>query len=140
MTISSERLRRAAAGAVAPLDIGLLPLAAERGEVRPRDVAEHLDVNPSSVTRHARVLVEMGQLSVSADPSDGRGILMRLTDVGRARLQQIFDEGVASYGALLEDWSMPDIEAFTTYLNRLSEALEAAQHATAPPSRSDFKG
>jgi DNA-binding MarR family transcriptional regulator len=140
MTITSERLRRAAANAVDPLDIGLLQLAAERGEVRPRDVADHLDINPSSVTRHARVLVEMGQVTVSADPTDGRGSLIRLTDAGRARLQQIFDEGVASYGSLLEGWSTPDIQAFTTYLERLSEALQAAQQTGSAATGSNSRG
>jgi DNA-binding MarR family transcriptional regulator len=130
MTITSEELRRAAVDSIDPLDIGLLQMAAERGEVRPRNVAEHLDVNASSVTRHARVLVELGQVTVSADPTDGRGSLIRLTDAGRVRLQQIFDEGVASYGALLEGWSTRDIQAFTTYLDRLSGALQAAKHAT----------
>jgi DNA-binding MarR family transcriptional regulator len=140
MTTTSDRLRRAAASAVDPLDVGLLQLAAERGEVRPRDVAEHLDINPSSVTRHARVLVEMGQLSVSADPTDGRGSLIRLTDAGRARLQQIFDDGVASYDTLLHDWSTTDIQAFTTYLDRLNEALQAAQQAGLAAPRSDVRG
>lgn len=140
MTITSERLRRASASAVDPLDIGLLQLAAERGEVRPTEVAEHLDINPSSVTRHARALVEVGQLSVSADPADGRASLIRLTDAGRARLQQIFDEGVAAYGALLEGWSTWEIEAFTRYLDRLREALEAAQEPAAPVPHSNSRG
>lgn len=127
ITTTSERLRRASASAVDPLDIGLLQLAAERGEVRPTDVAEHLDINPSSVTRHARVLLEAGLLTVSNDPADGRASLIRLTDSGRARLGQIFEDGVSAYSALLESWSVQDIEAFTSYLHRLSEALQAAQ-------------
>lgn len=72
MTTTSERLRRASTGAVDPLRIGPLQLTAERGEVRPTEVAEHLDINPASVTRHARVLVELGQLTVSAGPTYGR--------------------------------------------------------------------
>ncbi len=139
MTTTSERLRRASENAVDPLDIGLLQLAAERGEVRPRDVAEHLDINPSSVTRHARVLVDMGQLAVSADPADGRGSLICLTDAGRARLQTIFEEGVASYAALLKGWSTTDIRAFTSYLDRLGEALLAAQDPASAGSRTNSK-
>ncbi len=127
MTITSERLRRAAASAVDPLDIGLLQFAAERGEVRPTEVAEHLDVNPSSITRHTRVLVESGQLTVAGDPADGRASLIRLTGAGRARLQRIFEDGVGAYSALVESWSVQDIEAFTSYLDRLGEALQAAQ-------------
>jgi DNA-binding MarR family transcriptional regulator len=123
MTTTSERLRRASAGAVDPLDIGLLALAAERGEVRPTEVAEHLDINPSSVTRHARGLVAAGQLTVSADPADGRASLIRITEAGRARLRQIFEDGVSAYAALLESWSVHDIQAFTSYLERLGEAL-----------------
>lgn len=138
--MTSERLRRAAASTVDPLDIGLLQLAAERGAVRPTEVAEHLDVNPSSVTRHARVLVESGQLTVSADPADGRASLIRLTDAGRARLQQIFENGVAAYAALLEGWSEQDIEAFTAYLERLNEAIQAAQGAASSRSHSSASG
>lgn len=127
MTTTSERLRRASASAVDPLDIGVLQLAAERGEVRPTDVAEHLDVNPSSVTRHVRGLMESGQVTVSADPADGRAILIGLTAAGRARLEQIFEDGISAYSALLASWSVQDLEAFTSYLDRLSQALQAAQ-------------
>lgn len=126
MTTTSEQVRRASARAVDPLDIGLLQLAAQRGAVRPTEVAEHLDINPSSVTRHARVLVKAGHLTVSADPADGRASLIRLTDAGRARLQEIFEDGVSGYSVLLESWSAQDIKAFTSYLDRLKEALQAA--------------
>jgi DNA-binding MarR family transcriptional regulator len=134
MVTVSEWLRRAWAMALDPVDTGVLRLAAERGPVRPSDLAEYLDVNPSTITRHVRGLVENGEVTVSSDAVDGRASLVQITERGRARLASIYDSGVDSFAILVRDWTSDDVVALTALLDRLMTAVQAAQAAqsTAP--------
>jgi DNA-binding MarR family transcriptional regulator len=135
MVTASDWLRRASAMAQDPIDTGVLRLAVERGQVRPSELAEHLDVNPATITRHVRALVESGEVSLSSDAADGRASLVQVTDRGRTRLRGIYDRGVDSFAALVTDWSNEDVLALTSLLGRLMAAGEAAQSAVRASDR-----
>lgn len=123
----SEWLRRASATALDPVDTGILRLAADRERVRPSELAEYLDVNPSTITRHVKVLADHGEVVLCSDEADGRASLVALTDRGWARLHSIYESGVNSFLTLVEDWSNDDVVALTGALDRLMAAVEAAQ-------------
>lgn len=134
LVTASEWLRRASAIAMDPVDTGVLRLAAERGRVRPSELAESLDVNPSTITRHVRMLVEDGEVTLSSDTTDGRASLVQITDRGRAHLRRIYDGGVDSFLALVQAWTNDEVRMLTSLLDRLMATAEAAQAAqsTAP--------
>lgn len=134
LVTASEWLRRASATALDPIHTGVLRLAAERGPVRPSELAEYLDVNPSTITRHVRMLVEDREVTLSSDSSDGRASLVQITDRGRAHLRRIYDSGVDSFVALVDAWTDAEVRTLTSLLERLMAAVQAAEVAqsTAP--------
>ncbi len=134
LVTASEWLRRASAIALDPVHTGVLRLAAERGAVRPSELAEYLDVNPSTITRHVRLLVAAGEVTLSSDATDGRASRVQITDRGRAHLRRVYDSGVESFVALVQGWTNEEVRTLTSLLGRLMAAVEAAQAAqsTAP--------
>ncbi|HZO64542.1 MAG TPA: MarR family transcriptional regulator [Kribbellaceae bacterium] len=99
--------------------VGVLRLAAERGPIRPTDIAAELDVNPSSITRQVKALHALGHLTATGDRNDGRAYLVQATDQGRAELRAFDDKGLEVFSAVVEDWSEHDLELLTTLLNRM---------------------
>ncbi|MCP3804770.1 MarR family transcriptional regulator [Allokutzneria sp. A3M-2-11 16] len=114
-----ESLRRGTSRVYDPVRVGVLRIAAERGKVRPGEVAEALDVLPSSVTRHVQVLAEQGFLAVTTDPSDRRASLVEATDAGRDQVRQFVQAGVDVFGAVVADWSAEDLRTLNGLLERL---------------------
>jgi DNA-binding MarR family transcriptional regulator len=99
--------------------VGVLRLAAERGPIRPSDIAAELDVNPSSITRQVKALHALGHLTAFGDPSDGRAYLVQATGQGRAELRSFGDKGLEVFSVVVEDWSAQDLRLLTTLLNRM---------------------
>lgn len=127
LVTASEWLRRASADALDPIDTGVLRLAAERGPVRPSELAEYLDVNPSTITRHVGALVEAGEVSLSTDAADGRASLVQITEHGQTRLRSVYDSGVDSFASLVRGWTSDEVLALNALLDRLMAAVEAAR-------------
>jgi DNA-binding MarR family transcriptional regulator len=119
VTRLGDALRKGQARAFDPVRVGVLQVVAERGQVRPGEVAEELDVLPSSVTRHVQALAELGHLAVTTDPSDRRASLIEATDTGREQLRQFLQVGTDVFGAVVADWPAEDIVTLTTLLDRL---------------------
>src|SRR5215475_10240830 len=116
--------------------IGLLRLAASGDPVRPSDVADALDVNPSTVTRYARALEEEGFVRVTGDPADRRSCLISATEAGSAELARFAEAGVDVFGAVIREWSADDVREFTRLLTRLADDwMERGPAHTRPPRR-----
>jgi DNA-binding MarR family transcriptional regulator len=99
--------------------VGVLRLTAERGPIRPTDIAAELDVNPSSITRQVKALHALGHLTITGDPDDGRAYLVQATVQGRAELRAFDDKGLEVFSAVVEDWNEHDLQLLTTLLNRM---------------------
>lgn len=54
------------------------------GPMAPGALAEHEGVRPPSMTRAVNALCELGLVRKVGNPDDGRGVLVELTDAGRA--------------------------------------------------------
>ena len=116
--------------------IGLLRLAASGDPVRPSDAADALDVNPSTVTRHARALEEEGLVRVMGDPADRRSCLISATAEGGAELARFAEAGVDVFGAVIHDWSAEDVREFSRLITRLTgDWMERGPAHTRPPQR-----
>src|SRR5215469_9599844 len=85
--------------------VGLLRLAAGEEPVRPSDVADALDVNPSTVTRSVRALEDEGLVRVTGDPADRRSCLIAATEHGLAELARWDDAGLDVFATVIDDWS-----------------------------------
>jgi len=117
--------------------LGVLRVAAARRGARPTEIAEELDIHPSSVTRHAQVLERAGRLSIKPDPSDGRASLLEATPAGIAELWQLYEWGVDAFCRVTGDWATEEVRALTAGINRLAAAMNA-QHQRDAESEGPF--
>ena len=65
----------------------LLSYVVKLGPLRPVDLAREMRVEPSTLTRNLRPLLDAGLVAMSAGP-DGRSRLVSATDVGREKRQE----------------------------------------------------
>jgi DNA-binding MarR family transcriptional regulator len=116
--------------------VGLLRLAAGGEPVRPSDIADALDVNPSTVTRYVRALEDDGYVRVSADPADRRSCLVAATDAGHAELARLAEAGVDVLADVIRDWSADDVRRFAALIERLAaDWARRGPVQTRPPRR-----
>lgn len=120
-----DAARRGQARAFDPVRVGVLAAAVDHGPLRPGAIAEELDVLPSSVTRHLRVLQDAGLLRVAVDSSDRRASLVEATDAGREQAAQLRATGAEVFHAVVADWPAADVGHLTALLERLIDAWAA---------------
>lgn len=93
------------------------------GPSRVGDLADALHSDISTVSRQASTLSEHGLIDKDADPDDRRAQLLSLSPQGQELLARVRLERAAMFAELLHDWDDDDVARFTTYLDRLSDAL-----------------
>lgn len=133
LTAGMERARRQrkAAGT-----LSLLQLVADRGAIRPSEIAGLQDVHPSLVTRQVRELGDAGYVEVAADSADGRSCLVTLTPAGASELQRLTQVGLDRFALFVADWPPGDVRMLTALLDklRISMAAVAAQEQAQRPA------
>lgn len=90
--------------------------------VRATDLACHLGVTPSSVSRALSALEQHGYVTRTPDPTDARAHLVSLTDAGRLVVDAQRRDYAELLGEMLKDWD--DAEAAEAA--RLLAKLDAA--------------
>ncbi len=100
------------------------------GRIRLSDLAAQVQLDVSTVSRHARALELAGYLERAVDPGDRRAVFLSLTTAGRKVLDDTFAARRASLDAVLTDWSEEDLRALQRLVARLAADLETRQ---APP-------
>ena len=95
------------------------------GPVRLTTVADHVDLEPSRVSKEVTRLVEADLVTQEPDPSDRRATLLVCTDKGvdavrryRATVDEILTERLATF-------SDKDLAAMASLLHRLADTLAA---------------
>jgi DNA-binding MarR family transcriptional regulator len=122
LTAGMERARRQrkAAGT-----LSLLQLVADRGAIRPSEIAGLQDVHPSLVTRQVRELEDDGHVQVAADPADGRSCLVTLTPAGAGELGRLTQTGLDRFALFVADWQPGEVQMLTALLDKLRESMAA---------------
>jgi DNA-binding MarR family transcriptional regulator len=90
---------------------------------RVQDLAEHLGIEPPSVTRKTQELEQAGYLQRHRDPADKRAIGLHLTPHGRSvcqRLQKIQHQAIAQ---IMEQWPARERHQFVELFQRFSRDL-----------------
>ena len=95
----------------------------EHGPLRLSDLAGHLCLDVSTVSRHARTLEDRGYAVRADDPTDGRAVRLTLAEPGRAVLDQAFANRQAWLERCLGDWSPAERQDLAVQLARLTDAL-----------------
>jgi DNA-binding MarR family transcriptional regulator len=103
----------------------MLALVLERGPLRPSEVSEVFDLDKGAVSRQVQQLVDLGLMTRSPDPADGRASILGATELGRAGMDQVVDERRALLKSRLGEWDDSALGEFIASLGRYNAALEA---------------
>ena len=117
--------------------VAVLALLERAGEQRLGQLAAHLEVDTSVVSRQVAALVETGLVARRPDPVDGRAQLLAVTDAGRATLDGHRALRAQWVVEALAGWEDDDVRRIAgdmrLLVGELSRALaERPSHGRAP--------
>lgn len=101
----------------------LLASLARLGPVRTSDLAGHMGLDPSTVSRHVARAIDRGWVEKSVDDQDGRAALVSLTRSGRTVRQRLWNEWREMLHEAIQGWSISDREQLATLVLRFHESL-----------------
>ena len=91
--------------------------------MRISDVAEAMDYDRSTVSRHVAELVKLDCVERESDEADGRVVIVRLTAKGDTAVQQIFAAWMDSLATITASWSPAERTRFLKSFVRFDAAL-----------------
>jgi DNA-binding MarR family transcriptional regulator len=94
------------------------------GPMRSRDLAACVAADPSTVSRQAATLVELGLVERRPDPADRRAVQLAATERGAELFRRIGADREAMFDIVLADWSDSDVEQLTSLLARFTTDIE----------------
>lgn len=110
----------------------LLSRLDQAGPTGVKALAEGMGIDSSTVTRQVSPLVESGLVSRATDPDDCRAVVLRLSQRGGDRLEEVRSSRCRLMACLTEGWSQEELSEFCTLLTRFNAAISAwQQRATA---------
>ncbi|HEU4566627.1 MAG TPA: MarR family transcriptional regulator [Marmoricola sp.] len=101
----------------------LLAAVADDGPCRASTLADTFSLDKGAVSRYLTQLEELGLLSRTPDPADGRASLLEVTDEGRRRLADMLARRRAMIGDRLSSWSDEDLARLAETLGRYNRTL-----------------
>lgn len=110
----------------------VLAALAHCGETRLRELAHHLDLDMSVVSRQVAQLELRGAVVRRANPEDRRSSLVSITPSGRAWVDALVRAHTDSVAAATADWTPQELTTLTTLLERLRDGLSRRMHGTEP--------
>ena len=110
----------------------LLQTIAGTEPVRPSELAAHLEVHQSLITRQIKDLEADSKVAVSPDPHDGRAFVVSLTESGRAEVAELAEAGLRRFMGFVQNWEPEEVREFTRLLWKFEESK--LEFATANPA------
>lgn len=102
------------------------------GPARVTEVAAQMAVEPSTASRHIRMLEKRGWIVKERDAEDGRVLTASVTPAGRTLVRRIETERRRILEMSLTDWSDDEVGEFIDHLERFVDDLSAALEAIDP--------
>jgi DNA-binding MarR family transcriptional regulator len=129
------RARRTIVGTLSTPALVTLAVVHQRGPMRISEVAEHLALDLSTVSRQVTHLRQQGFLDSSPDPGDGRSQRLTVNAGGVEELRRTRRVLVGKLVDQLEDWPDQEVGDLTRLLGKLATAT-AECAATRPAAAS----
>jgi DNA-binding MarR family transcriptional regulator len=85
-------------------------------------LAVELGVHQSTITRQIRSLEDAGQVTVLADPDDGRSCTIALTEAGKNEVLRLTQIGLDRFALFVADWDAEEVRTFTRLLVKLEQS------------------
>src|SRR5438874_6974253 len=93
------------------------------GPARPSEIADRLELDASTVSRHLRNLERAGMVVRGSDPDDGRAARVAVSALGQSVLHEGFQVRRARVSAAFDTWPAEDRRALVGLLTRLADDL-----------------
>ncbi len=113
-----------------PASYLMLGYVAEHGPIRASAMAGVFDIDKGAISRQVTHLMDLGLISGSPDPDDGRATLLSVTDEALRRMEDLKAHRRKWLDEQLGDWSDDQLAGFVRELGRYNAALTPAE----PPS------
>ncbi len=110
---------------IRPYLFGVLSRIKDLQPVRVTDVADEMDYDRSTVSRHVAELTALGCVERQADEGDGRAVILRLSPKGEDVVAKVFEEWMEFLHGSTSDWTAGEREQFLELLRRFGDAVEA---------------
>jgi DNA-binding MarR family transcriptional regulator len=102
---------------------GLLPYVHRSQPVRISDLAEMVQLEIPTVSRHLAVLGQQGIIAREPHPVDGRSILVSLTPKGEAIFDATFQSWLVTIDEVAAGLNDDELEDFSNYLSDFAHSL-----------------
>jgi DNA-binding MarR family transcriptional regulator len=99
---------------------------AEGGPAGVNEIADHLRLDASTMTRQVLQMEAAGYVRRGRDDNDGRRSVIAVSEAGLAALAATRSARAEVYGEVLADWSPQDLGVLAASLRRLNESLDAS--------------
>lgn len=93
------------------------------GTLRPSDLAAHMRLDLSTISRHLRSLEQQGMVESTADPDDARAQRVSITERGGDLLNRVLDRRAATIGGAIAHWPEGDRRSLRRLLRALADDL-----------------
>lgn len=93
----------------------------KEGSQRMTAISRHLGIGKPTLSRQLAALEQRGFITKTADPDDGRALVVALSDEGRHRLEAAQSERAQRYMHMLEPWSEDEIMNLSGLLRKLNQ-------------------
>ncbi len=103
---------------------GVLFHLVTHGPQRSKALAERMHTDPSTVSRQASALVDLGLVERHPDPDDGRAALLGASPQGHELFATMRTHRDQMFAAVLADWDPQDAALFTELLGRFNLDFE----------------
>ncbi|MBT0992867.1 MarR family transcriptional regulator [Cellulomonas sp. DKR-3] len=97
---------------------------AEDGPAGINEIADHLRLDASTVTRQVLQMEAAGYVERGRDESDGRRSVIAVSAAGLDALAATRHARAEVYGEVLAGWSAQELDTLATSLRRLNESLD----------------
>jgi DNA-binding MarR family transcriptional regulator len=131
MQIGKRMRQRQPGDEVDPATVPFLHILSCTGDIRLSDLAQRMQLDASTVSRHARQLEERGLISRTTDPEDRRASRVQITELGSKALSSSFEHRKQMIGRVLSSWPRQDLETLQRLAGRFVGDLNAGDAQTA---------
>jgi DNA-binding MarR family transcriptional regulator len=128
------RVKRSMVGSSGSQGFALLDAVRHFRRPRVSEVADHLALDLSTVSRQVAQLRQRGLLTACPDPEDGRSQRLTVTAAGMDELRRYRHDLVDRLVERLADWDDTDVDTLTALLSRLEHGPDGptAPRTTTP--------
>jgi DNA-binding MarR family transcriptional regulator len=125
---TSDAVRRRVAGAadrlVTPAESAALRAVADAGPLTFKALAEHLELDQTTISRTANRLLEVGLIARQTDPDDRRKAWLTVTTEGDEMLHRLQHVATQWYEVAISGWTAAEQQALGAALARFRHDLQ----------------